>query len=162
MHWPTCPRVRTSPWSELAAKTGRFAKDAPIAPGRAVARHIADGSRGRQASRTTVPTGSVLSRGWLGGDLVVVKASQPRAPGRCLAPGFAVDGMAVGHHRRRLPPRAPPARARACGWLGCQFRDSRSRTIRVAAAGDPLTKPKNGPKSCVAEKPVMYRPARLV
>jgi len=51
--------------------------------------------------------------------------------------------------------------ARACERPGCQFRDSRSRTIRVAAAGDPLTKPKNGPKSCVAEKPVMYRPSRL-
>jgi hypothetical protein len=26
--------------------------------------------------------------------------------------------------------------------------------MSVAEAGDPLTKPKNGPKSCVAEKPV--------
>lgn len=43
-----------------------------------------------------------------------------------------------------------------------QLRDSRSRTTSVAAAGDPLTKPKNGPKSCVAEKPVMYSPSRLV
>ena len=49
-----------------------------------------------------------------------------------------------------------------CYRARCQFRDSRSRTIRMAAAGDPLTKPKNGPKSCVAEKPVMYRPARSV
>jgi hypothetical protein len=40
---------------------------------------------------------------------------------------------------------------------GRQFRDVRSRTIRVAAAGTPLVNPKNGPKSCVAEKPVMYR-----
>jgi hypothetical protein len=35
-----------------------------------------------------------------------------------------------------------------------QLRDSRSRTITVADAGAPLTKPKNGPKSLVAEKPV--------
>jgi hypothetical protein len=38
-------------------------------------------------------------------------------------------------------------RAQARGWFACQFRDSRSPTISVAAAGDPLTKPKNGPKS---------------
>ena len=48
------------------------------------------------------------------------------------------------------------------GRLGCHLRDSRSRTINVAAAGEPLTKPKNGPKSCVAEKPVTYKPSRLV
>jgi len=35
-----------------------------------------------------------------------------------------------------------------------QLRDSRLRTITVADAGAPLTKPKNGPKSLVAEKPV--------
>jgi len=46
--------------------------------------------------------------------------------------------------------------------LSGQVRDSRSRTISVAAAGDPLTKPKNGPKSWVAENPVMYKPPRLV
>ena len=48
------------------------------------------------------------------------------------------------------------------GRLGCHLRDSRSRTINVAAAGEPLTKPKNGPKSCVAENPVTYKPSRLV
>ncbi len=48
------------------------------------------------------------------------------------------------------------------GRLGCHLRDSRSRTINVAAAGEPLTKPKNGPKSCAAEKPVTYKPSRLV
>jgi hypothetical protein len=36
-----------------------------------------------------------------------------------------------------------------------QFLDSRSPTMSVADAGDPFTKPKNGPKSRVAEKPVM-------
>jgi hypothetical protein len=36
-----------------------------------------------------------------------------------------------------------------------QFLESRSPTMSVADAGDPLTKPKNGPKSRVAEKPVM-------
>ena len=48
------------------------------------------------------------------------------------------------------------------GRLGCHLRDSRSRAINVAAAGEPLTKPKNGPKSCVAENPVTYKPSRLV
>ncbi len=48
------------------------------------------------------------------------------------------------------------------GRLGCHRRDSRSRAINVAAAGEPLTKPKNGPKSCVAENPVTYKPSRLV
>jgi hypothetical protein len=51
--------------------------------------------------------------------------------------------------------------SRAC-MQEFQFLDSRSRTIRVAEAGDPLTKPKKGPKSCVAEKPVMYRRSKLV
>jgi hypothetical protein len=35
-----------------------------------------------------------------------------------------------------------------------QARARRSRTISVAAAGEPFTKPKKGPKSRVAEKPV--------
>ena len=34
--------------------------------------------------------------------------------------------------------------------------------MSVAAAGAPFTNPKNGPKSRLAEKPVMYNPARLV
>ena len=41
-------------------------------------------------------------------------------------------------------------------------RVTRSRTISSAAAGAPLTNPKNGPKSCVAAKPGRYRPSRLV
>jgi hypothetical protein len=34
--------------------------------------------------------------------------------------------------------------------------------MSVAAAGAPLTNPKNGPKSRLAEKPVTYNPVRLV
>ena len=41
-------------------------------------------------------------------------------------------------------------------------RATRSRTTSSAAAGAPLTKPKNGPKSWVAAKPGRYRPSRLV
>ena len=57
---------------------------------------------------------------------------------------------------------SPRPAADGPGRLGCHLRDSRSRTINVAAAGEPLTKPKNGPKSCVAENPVTYKPSRLV
>src|SRR5919202_4011134 len=37
----------------------------------------------------------------------------------------------------------------------------RPATVSVAATGQPRTKPKNGPKSLVAGKPVMNRPSRL-
>jgi hypothetical protein len=58
--------------------------------------------------------------------------------------------------------RARGSRVWVCALARGQCLDRRSRAIRVAAAGDPLTKPKKGPKSLVAEKPVTYRPGRLV
>jgi hypothetical protein len=36
-----------------------------------------------------------------------------------------------------------------------QVRERRSRTVSVAEAGEPMTKPKKGPKSRVAEKPAI-------
>ena len=43
--------------------------------------------------------------------------------------GRAVDGMAVGHHRRRLPPRAPPA------WHGHGRADGLGVSFAIAGRG---------------------------
>ena len=43
-----------------------------------------------------------------------------------------------------------------------QLRPRRSSTIRAAAAGHPLVKPKKGPKSLDAAIPGIYSPERLV
>ena len=68
------------------------------------------------------------------------------AEGRDQTPGRGGDP------RRRA--RTDPAIVECAAERRRQTRASRSRTISVAAAGAPLTKPKNGPKSRVAEKPV--------
>ena len=57
----------------------------------------------------------------------------------------------------------PDARHLEAGKLeGSHLYKARPRTIRVAAAGQPRTNPKKGPKSRVATKPGMKRPGTLV
>ena len=86
---------------------------------------------------------------------------EPTRTGSCSGSCTDPRHRPTGGGRYGTSPSPRPA-ADGPGRLGCHLRDSRSRTINVAAAGEPLTKPKNGPKSCVAEKPVTYKPSRLV
>jgi hypothetical protein len=75
----------------------------------------------------------------------------PTARGSCRANRATIKAVASRRVFRSTCGRceAPRLAGRA------QFLDSTSPTMSVAATGDPLTKPKNGPKSRVAEKPVM-------
>jgi hypothetical protein len=70
----------------------------------------------------------------------------PRAPMECPC-------TPVGRHLGS--PVKQPQLISARGLGGRHIRRSKSSTMRVAAVGHPLVKPKNGPKSRVEAKPVM-------